>query len=53
MYAYSEENTQQALHKGLTPEQSQKYQRHFGRHMILAIPKDPTKTKKEKKHHER
>lgn len=38
----------------LTPEQSQKYQRHFGRHLILAIPKDPTKTKKkEKNYHER
>lgn len=38
----------------LTPEQSQKYQRHFGRHMILAIPKDPAKTKKkEKNYHER
>ena len=38
----------------LTSEQSQKYQRHFGRHMILVIPKDPTKTKKkEKNYHER
>lgn len=39
----------------LTPEQSQKYQRHFGRHMILAIPKDSAKTnkKKEKNYHER
>ena len=38
----------------LTPEQSQKYQRHFGRHMILSIPKDPAKTKKkEKNYHER
>lgn len=38
----------------LTPEQSQKYQRHFGRHMIFAIPKDPAKTKKkEKNYHER
>ena len=39
----------------LTPEQSQKYQRHFGRHMIFAIPKESAKTnkKKEKNHHER
>ena len=39
----------------LTPEQSQKYQRHFGHHMILDIPKDPAKTnkKKEKNCHER
>ena len=38
----------------LTPEQSQKYQRHFGRHMIFAIPKDSAKTKKkEKNYHER
>ena len=38
----------------LTPEQSQKYQRHFGRHMILVIPKEPAKTKKKEKNcHER
>ena len=34
----------------LTPEQSQKYQRHFGRHMILVIPKEPAKTKKKEKY---
>lgn len=39
----------------LTPEHSQKYQRHFGRHMILSIPKNSAKTnkKKEKNCHER